>query len=77
MQEELNISRDALRKEESESTGDSTTDESISRENDLANTIRKRIKRIRKEKQTLERDMERKKREKNTGGENSEIGGRK
>ena len=64
LQEELNISRDALRKEESESTGDSTTDESISRENDLANTIRKRIKENKERKQTLERDMERKKEEK-------------
>ena len=61
LQEELNISRDALREEESASTGDSTPKEMISRKNDLANTIRERKEKNEKALIRLKRDMKRKK----------------
>lgn len=60
LQQQLNISRDALREEKSKSTEDSTPKDMISRENDLANTIRKRIKENKERKKRLERDRKRK-----------------
>lgn len=60
LQEQLNISRVARPEEETESTGDSTPKDMISRKNDLANTIRERINENKKIKQRLERDRKRK-----------------
>ena len=68
LQEELNISRDALREEKSKSTEDSTPKDMISRKNDLANTIRESIRESKEKNEKalirLKRDMKRKKKEK-------------